>query len=256
MRLRLYTIPSHRAFADALVAGLLRRTGEDRLALARGVVLVPNNRGGLAVRDAFVRASGGALLLPRIVALGQDDLAGERAAGRRSTPRTRSRPLPLRCRRCVAAWYWRGLSRKSAPPPAPGRRGGGGAAGGGAGADAGPAGAGGRRAVPAGGHRSGRRDCPNIGKARCGCSASCSTAGRRSAPALGGMDAAERRMLLLRRQAERWRADPPAGLVCAAGVTDSARGRAAVARRVGVAGDDGFRRARRGNAGRRRSGTR
>uniref|UniRef100_UPI002586D4BE hypothetical protein n=1 Tax=uncultured Sphingomonas sp. TaxID=158754 RepID=UPI002586D4BE len=64
---RLYTIPAHRAFADALAAGLIRRFGGDRMALARGIVLVPNNRGALAVNEAFVRASGGALLLPRIV---------------------------------------------------------------------------------------------------------------------------------------------------------------------------------------------
>ena len=46
---RLYTIPAHRAFADALATGLIRRFGGDRMALARGIVLVPNNRGALAV---------------------------------------------------------------------------------------------------------------------------------------------------------------------------------------------------------------
>ena len=36
-RLALYTIPAHRAFADALVAGLMRRFGDDPLRLARGM---------------------------------------------------------------------------------------------------------------------------------------------------------------------------------------------------------------------------
>ena len=70
----LYTIPAHRAFADALVAGLLRRAGSDPLALARALILLPNNRAIRAVTDAFVRASGGGLVLPRMVALGDTGL--------------------------------------------------------------------------------------------------------------------------------------------------------------------------------------
>ena len=73
-RPRLYTIPSHKAFADALAVGLIRRFGDDRLRLARGLVLLPNNRAKLAVTQAFVRASGGALLMPRLVAIGSEDL--------------------------------------------------------------------------------------------------------------------------------------------------------------------------------------
>ena len=38
-RPQLFTIPAHRAFADALVAGLIRRSGGDPLALARSIVL-------------------------------------------------------------------------------------------------------------------------------------------------------------------------------------------------------------------------
>lgn len=66
----LFTIPAHRAFADALVAGLLRRTRGDTMALARALVLLPNNRAVRAVTDAFVRASGAGLVLPRMVAIG------------------------------------------------------------------------------------------------------------------------------------------------------------------------------------------
>jgi len=73
-RLHLYTIPPHRAFADALAAGLIRRFGGDPMRLARGTVLVPNNRAKRAISDAFVRASDGGLLLPRLVAVGDPEL--------------------------------------------------------------------------------------------------------------------------------------------------------------------------------------
>ena len=72
VRPRLYTIPAHRAFADALVGGLMR--GRDVAQLARGMILLPNNRAVRAVTEAFVRASGGGLLLPRLVPLGDPDL--------------------------------------------------------------------------------------------------------------------------------------------------------------------------------------
>jgi len=75
-RPQLFTIPAHRAFADALAAGLIRRTRGDAMALARSLLLLPNNRAVRAVTDAFVRASGGALLLPRMVPLG-DPESGE-----------------------------------------------------------------------------------------------------------------------------------------------------------------------------------
>lgn len=73
-RLALYTIPPHRAFADALARGLIRGFGGDPLRLARGIVLLPNNRAKKAITDAFVRASGGGLLLPRMVAVGEPEL--------------------------------------------------------------------------------------------------------------------------------------------------------------------------------------
>lgn len=90
-RLNLYTIPAHRAFADTLAAGLLRRHGGDPLGLARGMVLLPNNRAVTAVRDAFVRLAGGALLLPRLVALGEGDL--DAAAGA-ALDRIEEEPVP------------------------------------------------------------------------------------------------------------------------------------------------------------------
>jgi ATP-dependent helicase/nuclease subunit B len=80
MRPRLYTIPPHRSFADALAAGLIGRFGGEPLGLARGRLLLPNNRAVRAVTDAFVRASGSGLLLPRLIPIGDPDL-DERIGG-------------------------------------------------------------------------------------------------------------------------------------------------------------------------------
>jgi ATP-dependent helicase/nuclease subunit B len=75
-----FTIPSHRSFADALAAGLIRRFGGQELGLARGRILLPNNRAVRAVTEAFVRASGSGLLLPRMIAIGDPEL-DERVGG-------------------------------------------------------------------------------------------------------------------------------------------------------------------------------
>lgn len=75
-----YTIPPHRGFADALAAGLIARHGRGETELAQGIVLLPNNRAARAVSDAFVRRSGGGLLLPRLVPIGDSDL-DERIGG-------------------------------------------------------------------------------------------------------------------------------------------------------------------------------
>lgn len=75
-----FTIPAHRAFADALAAGLVARFGKDKAGLARGIVLTPNNRAARAIQDAFVRRSGGGLLLPRLVPIGDPEL-DERLGG-------------------------------------------------------------------------------------------------------------------------------------------------------------------------------
>src|SRR5881394_1104927 len=75
-----FTIPAHRSFADALAAGLIRQFGKDPLGLARGRVLLPNNRAVRAVTEAFVRASGNGLLLPRLIPVGDPEL-DERIGG-------------------------------------------------------------------------------------------------------------------------------------------------------------------------------
>ena len=79
-RVAVYTIPSHRSFADALAAGLIARFGKDPLALANGRVLLPNNRAVRTVTEAFVRASGSGLLLPRLIPVGDPEL-DERVGG-------------------------------------------------------------------------------------------------------------------------------------------------------------------------------
>ncbi|MDQ8755147.1 double-strand break repair protein AddB [Sphingosinicella sp. LHD-64] len=75
-----FTIPPHRSFADALAAGLIARFGREKTGLARGLLLLPNNRAVRAVQDAFVRRSDGGLLLPRLVPIGDPEL-DERIGG-------------------------------------------------------------------------------------------------------------------------------------------------------------------------------
>ncbi|HYJ81286.1 MAG TPA: double-strand break repair protein AddB [Allosphingosinicella sp.] len=77
---KVFTIPPHRAFADALAAGLVARFGLGDMGLAQGIVLVPNNRAARAIAEAFVRRSGGGLLLPRLVPVGDPEL-DERIGG-------------------------------------------------------------------------------------------------------------------------------------------------------------------------------
>ena len=75
-----FTIPSHRSFADALAAGLIARFGREPLGLAQGRILLPNNRAVRAVTEAFVRQSGSGLLLPRLIPVGDPEL-DERIGG-------------------------------------------------------------------------------------------------------------------------------------------------------------------------------
>jgi len=75
-----FTIPTHRSFADSLTAGLIARFGSDPLGLASGRILLPNNRAVRTVTEAFVRASGSGLLLPRLIPIGDSEL-DERIGG-------------------------------------------------------------------------------------------------------------------------------------------------------------------------------
>ena len=70
----LYSTPVHRAFADALVAGLIDRYADGALGLAEGLILLPSNRARSAMQAAFVRAGGAGLLMPRLAVIGDADL--------------------------------------------------------------------------------------------------------------------------------------------------------------------------------------
>ena len=87
-----FTIPSHRSFADALVAGLIAQFGRNPLALAAGRILLPNNRAVRTVTEAFVRASGGGLVLPRLIPIGDAEL--EERIGGALDPADDPEPIP------------------------------------------------------------------------------------------------------------------------------------------------------------------
>ncbi len=66
------TIPAGLPFVDALAAGLLAEAGDQRLALADMLVLLPTRRACRSLGEAFLRrAAGRALLLPRIQPIGE-----------------------------------------------------------------------------------------------------------------------------------------------------------------------------------------
>ncbi|MBB4153513.1 ATP-dependent helicase/nuclease subunit B [Sphingomonas jinjuensis] len=211
----LFTIPSHQAFADALVAGLMRRAGGDAMALARGLVLLPNNRAARAVTEAFVRASGGGLLLPRLVPIGSPDL-GE-AVGAALDPADGEAPpppaVPPMRRRMILARLVAETQKVDAA-----------------------------EAVRLAGDLARTLDqllveevppqrlCeielgPELTEHwRRALTAFSVVIERwpRELAAAGLIDAADRRRILLDRLAARWREVPPVGFVCAAGVTDPA----------------------------------
>src|SRR5205085_137209 len=91
-RTAVFTIPSHRSFADALAAGLIAQFGKEPLGLAQGRILLPNNRAVRAVTEAFVRQSGSGLLLPRLIPVGDPEL-DERVSGAIDLAERRNRLL-------------------------------------------------------------------------------------------------------------------------------------------------------------------
>ncbi|MEO1220430.1 MAG: PD-(D/E)XK nuclease family protein [Pseudomonadota bacterium] len=74
----IYSIAAHRGFADALVAGLVPRYSDNEMGLARLTLLVPSSRAARTISEAFVRHSGkigsAGLLMPRMVTVGDLDL--------------------------------------------------------------------------------------------------------------------------------------------------------------------------------------
>jgi len=71
-----FTIGLNRRFADEIARTLLAGAGEDPLALADTLVLVPTRRATRTLADAFLRAAEGRpTILPRLAALGDIDAA-------------------------------------------------------------------------------------------------------------------------------------------------------------------------------------
>ena len=214
-RLKLHTIPAHRAFADALVAGLMR--GHDPASLARGLVLLPNNRAVRAVTDAFVRASGGGLLLPRLVPLGDPELGEAVGSALDAVDEPVAPAVSPYARRMVLARLV-GEERAAAGAPVSAAE-----------------------AVRLAGELARTLDqllveevppadlaAIDLGELNVHWEQALATfrvvldRWPAELKRLGAIDAAERRALLLGQLERRWRARPPAGFVCAAGLTDSA----------------------------------
>ena len=228
--LALYSIPAQHAFADVLVTGLKKRFGDDPLRLARGMVLLPNNRGRRAIQDAFVRASGEGLLLPRLITIGDPTL--DELAGAMLDPADDSDPLPpavpaLARRLALARLVSEERAGAGAPVPAD-------------------------EAVRLAGALARTLDqllVEEIEPARLRdleLGPELSDHWHRALdlfgividrwPAelrrMGALDGAARRATMLKRLARQWRNTPPSGFVCAAGITDPAPAVAGLLRRV------------------------
>ncbi len=229
---QLFSIPAHRAFADALAAGLIRRFGRDPMVLARGTVLLPNNRTKRTITDAFVRASGGGLLLPRLVAIG--DAEGGEAASAAIDPADDDAPvppavLPLPRRLILARLVSEERARAGAPVDA-------------------------AEAVRLAGELARTLDQMLVEEVSPQALRSLTMTEELShhwqralemfgvaldrwpqeLARIGQIDLAERRARLLERLGHRWQSTPPAGFVCAAGITTAAP---AIARLLRVVSD-------------------
>jgi ATP-dependent helicase/nuclease subunit B len=76
---KVYSLAAHRGFADALVAGLVPRYADPELGLARLTLLLPSGRAVRTLTEAFIRHSGGSggsagLLMPRMAIAGDLNL--------------------------------------------------------------------------------------------------------------------------------------------------------------------------------------
>jgi len=74
IRRRVFTIPSGVSFLDALADGIVARLGDDPAVLTRATILLPTRRACRAMREAFLRRSGGRpTLLPQLRPIGDVD---------------------------------------------------------------------------------------------------------------------------------------------------------------------------------------
>lgn len=94
--MNLASIPPHGRFLDALAADWLARAGDDPLAVANGLILLPTRRAARSLADAFLaQVDGRPLLLPRITAFGALDEAPLALAGALDLPPAVSPALRL-----------------------------------------------------------------------------------------------------------------------------------------------------------------
>ena len=71
---RVYSIPAHFPFVEALAHGIITETGGDPVALARYQILLPTRRSCRSLREAFLRLGDGRpTLLPRMTPIGDVD---------------------------------------------------------------------------------------------------------------------------------------------------------------------------------------
>jgi ATP-dependent helicase/nuclease subunit B len=222
-----FTIPTNRSFADALVAGLIARHGWDPLSLARGRILLPNNRAVRSITDAFVRASGSGLVLPRLIPIGDPEL-DERIGGALD-PADLSEPVPPAVDPLQRLLALAELVRNGGESAAEATR---------MAADL-------ARTLDAllieevepSKLAEAAADAPELAshwQVSLDRLRAILEQWPRRLKELGRIDLAERRNLLLRRLAKRWASEPPAGFTVAAGITTAAPAIAALLGRVAV----------------------
>ena len=220
-----FTIPSHRSFADALVAGLIAQHGTDPIALAAGRILLPNNRAVRTVTEAFVRASGGGLVLPRLIPVGDPEI--EDRIGGALDPAGDPEPIPPAVDPLTRLLALAGMVRAAGEPAAEALR---------LASDL-------ARTidalliqeVPVASLAEAAADAPDLAihwqrsieTLQVILSAWPVELGR-----LGRIDLADRRNRLLRRLAKRWSDTPPVGFTVAAGITTAAPAVVALLRSV------------------------
>jgi ATP-dependent helicase/nuclease subunit B len=121
----IFTIPASLSLVEVLAKGLLAQYGDDPLALSRALIFLPTRRAARTLREAFLRQSNGkALLLPRILPLGDVDdddpaLAGvlPGARGESLPPAISSLERTLLLSHLVQAWHRARSDDTSVPDP-------------------------------------------------------------------------------------------------------------------------------------------
>ena len=220
----IYSIAAHRGFADALVAGLVPRYREPGFGLARLTLLVPSTRARRVITEAFVRHFGesgeNGLLMPRMAVVGDLDLdealgplfdpLGAKGIPRAVEPMRRWLALAriledelgkdapkgatlLRLARETAATMDRLLAEEIAPDDLIGER-----------------------VLGITG------DLADHWKRSLAIFARVQQRWRFQLDEWGAVDTATRRNLLFREAVQRWKSDPPASAIVAAGVTSAA----------------------------------